>query len=96
MSTVPGGNNRSRFVASSRRPDSPIKVQAGKFAGKYTCSKTKCPMFAGYGICAHVTIHNGDDDALIEKYSHATKGPNLTDVTMMGMPKNSGKKPSGK
>ena len=47
MSTVPGGNARSKFVAWSRNPDSPIKVQAGKFSGKYMCNKAKCPKFAG-------------------------------------------------
>jgi len=40
MSTVPGGNGRSKFVAWSRNPDSPIKVQAGKYTRLYTCNKT--------------------------------------------------------
>jgi len=96
MSTVPGGNGQSKFVAWFRNPDSPIKVQAGKYAGPYTCSKTKCPMFAGYKICAHVLAvakHNGDTETLIEKYCRSAKEPNLTDVAMMGMPKNAGKKP---
>lgn len=99
MCTVPGGNKRSRYVASSRNPDSPIKVQAGKCEGKYSCIKAKCQMFAGYGICAHilaVAVHNGDNNTLLEKYSRATKGPSLMDVAMMGMPKDSGKKPYGK
>ena len=33
MSSVPGGNNRSRYVASTRSPDSPIKVQAVSLLG---------------------------------------------------------------
>ncbi len=99
MSSVPGGNCRSKFVAWSRNPESPIKVQAGKSIGTYTCSKTKCPVFAGYKICAHVmavAIHNGDIETLLKRYGHVGKAPNLTDVAMVGMPKNAGKKPKGK
>lgn len=99
MSDVPGGSCRSKFVLWSRNPESPIKVSAGKKDGVYTCNKTKCPTFAGYKICAHilaVAIHNGDDGTLVEKYNKAGKGPNLADLSMMGMPKNAGKKPQGK
>ena len=33
---------------------------------------------------------------LIKKYNSTGKGPNITDISMMGMPKNAGKKPKGK
>ena len=54
MSPVPGSSNKSRFVVSFCNPNSPMKVQAGKMPGQYTCDKKKCPAFAGYSICSHV------------------------------------------
>ena len=39
MSPVPGANEKSRFVVSFRNPSSPLKVQAGKSPGQYTCDK---------------------------------------------------------
>ena len=99
MSAVPGGNARSKYVVSSRNPDSPIKVQAGKCAGQYTCSKKKCPMFAGFDICGHVlaiAIRNGDSEALLKKCSRSAKEPNLQSVAMMEMPSNAGKKPNSR
>ncbi len=99
MSVVPGGSCRSKFVLWSRNPESPVKVQAGMSSGMYTCSKRKCATFACYKVCAHViavAIHNGDAEELVEKYSRSAKGPNLTDVAMMGMPNNAGKKPTTK
>ena len=96
MSAVPGGNVQSRFLVSSRHPDSPQKVLAGKSAGQYTCNK-KCPMFAGYNICSHilaVAIHNGDSEALLKRCNHSANEPNIHNVAMIGMPDNAGKKPT--
>jgi len=42
MSPVSGANGKSRFVVSFRNPDSPLKVQAGKSLGQYSCDKKKC------------------------------------------------------
>ena len=97
MSVVPDRNVRSRFVVSSRHPDSPQKVLAGKSAGQYTCNKKKCPMFAGYNICSHilaVAIHNGDSEALLKRCNHSANEPNIHNVAMIGMPDNADKKPT--
>ena len=80
---------------SFRNPDSPLKVQAGKSPGQYTCDKKKCPAFAGYRICSHVlavAMQNNECEELL-KSSHSNDSLGLHDVAMIGMPKNAGKKP---
>jgi len=94
MSPVPGANGKSRFVVSFRNPDSPLKVQAGKSPGQYSCDKKKCPAFAGYKICSHVlavALQNNESKELLK--SGHSNGASLHDVAMIGMPNNAGKKP---
>ena len=88
MSPVPGANGKSRFVVSFRNPDSPLKVQAGKSPGQYSCDKKKCPAFAGYKICSHALQNNESKELLKSGHSNGTS---LHDVAMIGMPNNAGK-----
>jgi len=95
MSPVPSGNVKSRFVVSFRNPGFPLKVQAEKSPGQYTCDNKKCPAYASYKICSHVlavAMQNKECDELL-KTCHSSKGVSLHDVAMIGMPKNAGKKP---
>jgi len=95
MSPVPGANGKSRFVVSFRNPDSPLKVQAGKSPGQYSCDKKRCPAFAGYRICSHVlavAFQNNESEELL-KSSQSSNSVNLHNVAMIGMPNKAGKKP---
>ena len=69
MSPIPGSSSKSRFVVSFRNCNSPMKVQAGKSPGQYTCDKKKWPAYAGYNICSHVlavAMQNSECEDLLQ------------------------------
>ena len=55
MTTVPGGNPKSRMVASTRLRERPHLIEKGKTEGEYKCEKT-CPHYNALKLCSHVVI----------------------------------------
>ena len=53
MTIVPGGNPKSRMVASTRLRERPHLIEKGKAEGEYKCEKT-CPHYNALKICSHV------------------------------------------
>ena len=53
MTIVPGGNPKSRMVASTRLRERPHLIEKGKAEGEYKCEKT-CPHYNALKLCSHV------------------------------------------
>ena len=70
MTTVPGGNPKSRMVASTRLRERPHLIEKGKTEGEYKCEKT-CPHYNALKLCSHVIATaeaNKDLKAFLQPY----------------------------
>ena len=53
MTIVPGGNPKSRMVASTRLSERPHLIEKGKTEGEYKSQKS-CPHYNAFKLCSHV------------------------------------------
>ena len=94
MTIVPGGNPKSRMVASTRLRERPHLIEKGKAEGGYKCEKTSLH-YNGLKLCSHVIATaeaNKDLEAFLQFYvkkNHAEK-MNLSRLLRTDMTSNQG------
>ena len=101
MTIVPGGNPKSRMVASTRLRERPHLIEKGKTEGEYKCEKT-CPHYNALKLCSHVIATaeaNKDLKAFLQLYvkKKDAEKMNLSRLLQYDMPSNpvcKGGKPS--
>ena len=84
---------KARLVKSSSSLH-PHIVTTHKANKKLYCCDDKCPMFAGFALCAHVVAvaeSNGDLKSFLDAV-RAKCSPNLTAIANQGLPKGAGRK----
>ena len=87
-------NPRARLVASSRSQSPHLVTTDDKEPAKYICDGN-CPMFQGFGICAHIVAaahHNRQLQLFVEWYVQTKCTPNLTVISRQGLPQGAGRK----
>ena len=93
---VPGSSSTSyhRMVASTTGNTPHLVSTPTKFTGQFKCD-TQCPMYATYKLCSHtiaVAKISGKLDEFVNWIIKQKSVPNLTNLSMIGMPKGAGQK----
>ena len=94
MTIVPGGNPKSRMVASTRLRERPHLIEKGKAEGEYKCEKT-CPHYNALKLCSHVIATaeaNEDLKVFLQFYAKKKEAEkmNLSRLLRTDMPSNPG------
>ena len=94
MTIVPGGNPKSRMVASTRLRERPHLIEKGKAEGEYKCEKT-CPHYNALKLCSHVIVTaeaNEDLKVFLQFYTKKKEAEkmNLSRLLRTDMPSNPG------
>ena len=87
-------NPHARLVASSSSQSPHFVTTDDKQPAKYICDGN-CPMFRGFGICAHVVAaahHNRQLELFVQWFVQTKCRPNLTAISREGLPKGAGRK----
>ena len=92
---VPGSSKSyHRMVASSSSECPHLVTTPAKFTGQFKCD-SKCTMYATYKICSHTVAAAEVSGKLIEFLEWHIKqksSPNLTNLSLAGIPKGAGEK----
>ena len=92
---VPGSSSSyHRMVASSTGECPHLVTTPAKFTGQFKCD-AKCPMYATYKICSHTVAAaevNGKLAQFVQWLIKQKCSPNLTNLSMVGIPKGAGQK----
>ena len=93
---VPGSSSTSyhRMVASTTGSTPHLVTTPTKFTGQFKCD-AQCPMYATYKMCSHTIAVAEVTGKLAEFVKWIVKQkctPNITNLSMIGMPKGAGQK----
>ncbi len=96
IAPVPGSSSSYHRMVASKTDQCPhlITTPVGKFNGQFKCD-AKCVMFATYKICSHTVATAEVNGKLTQFMLWLIKqkcSPNLTNLSMVGIPKGAGQK----